>query len=121
MDIQRIIREEINRFIREDEEKTIKRGAIKKINGQRGDFNKSEYEYNNKKATRGDEESVISRIPDFINVSALAQSVIKGPTTPEGKQSEFRKKINHEKSDSGSEYHLNAPEIRRLDQQLSKI
>ena len=57
---------------------------------------------------------------DAINLSAIAQEIYPDHT-PEGAQSQLRKKVKHIKSDSGSEYKIKDKEAERINKVLSKF
>jgi len=125
MNLDRIISEEINRYINEDilpekakkkaksEDKNhdIKKNAIKTVGGHRVNYNSAEYNRLNPTLGYGDTENIIDLLNnDVVNVAAFARKMYP-KLTPQGAQSKLRKKIKHEKSDSGSVYKLRQKEV----------
>lgn len=126
MNISNIINEEINRYLNEEilgEKKSerskddhkksddgIRHGAIKRSGGRRGDFNAKLDSETNPNLNNGDAEEIARALDnDVVNVAAVARQLYPG-LTPQGAQSKLRKKIKHEKSDSGSIYKLKKKE-----------
>ena len=68
-----------------------------------------------------DEESLRDALDsDTINLAAVARKMYP-EHTPEGAQSQLRKKIKGEKNDNGDEYHLKEREASIIRQELNKI
>lgn len=57
---------------------------------------------------------------DMLNIAALARKVYPDHT-PEGAQSQLRKKIKGLKNDNGSEYHIKRKEAETVRKELSKL
>ena len=70
----------------------------------------------------GDETQLRSTIEhdDVINIAALARKLYP-EHTPEGAQSQLRKKIKGEKNDNGSEYHLKQREAAVIRKVLNRL
>ena len=114
MDIRSIIQEEINKFVNEKTEKT----NSSKFNKQK---EKAEKRDGNNIST-GDESQLRHEInrDDLLNIAALARKVYPGHT-PEGAQSQLRKKLKGEKNDNGSQYHLKQREASAIRRELKTI
>ena len=138
MKISNIINEEINRYLNEEilgEKKSerskdshkksddgIRHGAIKLKGGHRGDFNTKLDRETNPNLSNADAEVIARALDnDVVNVAAVARQLYP-KLTPQGAQSKLRKKIKHEKSDSGSPYRLKKKEAfkarRIIDKEL---
>lgn len=117
MDYNRIISEQISKYIKEnvfDEKKSIKMNHSdeirKKIKARDGE-----------QVSKSDEDRLRSLLKtDLFNVAAVAKRIYPDHTD-EGAQSQLRKKIMGEKSDSGSEYHLNQREAEAIRQILDEV
>lgn len=124
MNIQEIIKEEIDKYLKEDilpekkEKKksnkdVIRKRAIKTKGGLRNDYNATEANQNDPTLTLGDTENLTDILDnDVVNVAAFARKLYP-KLTPQGAQSKLRKKIKHEKSDSGSVYKLRKHEAEK--------
>lgn len=140
MNIDNIITESINEFLVEDifgeikkekkhkkhhkkkESKDVKKKGKKLTNGRRGEFNVKYDRETNPNLTDADAEDLIDMIDtDMINLAAVAKRVYPDHT-PQGAQSQLRKKIKGLKSDSGAKYRLKKKEgdkvIKALKQEL---
>lgn len=133
MNYDRIISEEINRFINEeiltekkgkkkekDEPRDIGKKAKKLSNGRRGEFNFKRERETNPNLNAQDAEDISSLIDsDFINTAAVAHEW-RPDLTPEGAQSELRKKVKGLTNDNGSKYKLKKKDAFRLHRILAK-
>jgi len=155
MNIDKIITEEINRFIDEEVlveknkhhkseknkaisdiltgKKELKKGKVKKKdlastkknakklkNGLRTDFDAKKDKETNPNLNNQDSEDIANVIDSpLVNTAAVAHE-LRPDLTPEGAQSELRKKVKGLKSDSGSTYKLKKKEAFKLNRILSK-
>ena len=136
MDLNRIISEEINRFLTEDifgeegKKKTssknkkksadIKKKGKKLTNGRRGEFDVKTDRETNPNLNNQDAEDISSLLDsDYINLSAVAQDVYPDHT-PEGAQSQLRKKVKHLKNDYGTPYKLKKKEANAILKAITK-
>lgn len=135
MNIQQIIKEEIDRYLIEDilpekEEKAkkhsnndvIRKHSVKTKGGGRSDYNETDANRADPVLTFGDTAYITNVLDnDVVNVAAFARKMYPN-LTPQGAQSKLRKKIKHEKSDSGSVYKLRKHEVEKarkiLDREL---
>lgn len=138
MNIRSIINEEINKYLNEEilsekkskgqkknkkpDEGNVRHGAIKLKGGHRGDFNAKLDRETNPNLSNADAEVIARALDnDVVNVAAVARQLYP-KLTPQGAQSKLRKKIKHEKSDSGSTYKLKKKEAfkarRIIDKEL---
>ena len=138
MNIRSIINEEINKYLNEEilsekkskgqkknkkpDEGNVRHGAIKLKGGHRGDFNAKLDRETNPNLSNADAEIIARALDnDVVNVAAVARQLYP-KLTPQGAQSKLRKKIKHEKSDSGSTYKLKKKEAfkarRIIDKEL---
>jgi len=119
MNIQKIIKEEIDRYINEsffDEDKK-KNVSSKYIRQQE----KAEKRDGNN-VSAGDEKELRHDInrDDLLNIAALARKVYPDHT-PEGAQSQLRKKLKGLKNDNGSQYHIKQREASAIRRELKNI
>jgi len=144
MNIDRIINEEINKYINEsilmengfmensfveakkkkdkdkDEPRDIGKKAKKLRNGRRGEYNFKKERETNPNLNAQDAEDISSILDsDYINVAALAQDVYPDHTR-EGAQSQLRKKIKGLTNDNGSPYKLKKKEAFKIRRMLAK-
>ena len=136
MGINRIIAEEIDRFINEDifaekakkkkkkkekdEPRDIGKKAKKLINGRRGEFNFKKDRETNPNLNNQDAEDLNDILDsDFINISAVAQEIYPDHT-PEGAQSQLRKKVKGIENDNGSRYRLKKKEAYKIRRAIAK-
>ena len=117
MDINQIITEEINRYLNEDifaekakEPKKGPKDVVKKgkklKNGLRTDYNAKRERETNPNLNNQDAEDLNDILDsDYIDVAALARDIYPDHT-PEGAQSQLRKKIKGIENDTGSKYSL---------------
>jgi hypothetical protein len=122
MNIDRIISESIANYIREnvfgEEDKENERGG-NSLSRKQSD-NAKRRDGNN--ISHGDENNLRDNVTndDLINVAALARKVYPDHT-PEGAQSQLRKKLKGLKNDTGSEYHIKSREASVIRKELEKI
>lgn len=97
------------------------KNALKKKNGRRRNIDYDELNSKNPLTNKSDNNN-LSRIADnpVINLAAIARKVYPDHT-PEGAQSQLRKKLKHEVSDSGKEYSLRKWEVWKLNRELDKL
>lgn len=119
MSIKEIISEEIARYISREvlnenvsvesgkkKKDGVRRNAIKVIGGKRKDFDPNSSDASSRNISKADSDTISNTLDnDVINVAAVARKLYP-KLTPQGAQSKLRKKIKHEKSDSGSIYTL---------------
>lgn len=127
-----IIKESIENYINENvitegkkekgkKEKGWRKKAIKAKGGSRKDYNVDDERTYNQNADDLEQSSVKDFLKSgFINIKKVAEKLYPDHT-PEGAQSQLRKKLEGEKSDSGSEYKLKRKDIRRLRQIIANI
>lgn len=91
------------------------------------DYNNSykDYEQQKKRQSKDvstDDENSIRHdaTQPIINVAALAKKVYPDHT-PEGAQSQLRKKLKGIKNDNGSEYHIKGDEAKTIRKEISKL
>jgi hypothetical protein len=116
MDINKIITETLNRYLQENiydesaqnDESNSTAEKAKKRDG--------------KNLSSGDENQIRNTIEndDVINIAAMARKLYPDHT-PEGAQSQLRKKIKGVKNDNGSEYHLKQREAAVIRKILNKL
>jgi len=100
--------------------KDIAKNAKKLKNGIRTDFDVKKERETNPNLNKQDNEDLSSIIDsDLIDVAALAKRVYPDHT-PQGAQSQLRKKIKGLKSDSGSTYKLKKKEAFKIRRELAK-
>lgn len=109
MNINKIITETINHYLNEnifDEKKKYQdeKEKSRDVNLSGGDEARLRDAYKN----------------DKINLAAVARELYPDHT-PQGAQSQLRKKIEGETNDNGSEYHLNQKEAGVLRKELNKL
>lgn len=129
MNIDNIITEEINKFLNEEiisekkkakKEKTVAKNAKKLRKGLRTDFDIKKDRETNPNLNNQDNEDLADMIDSpLINTAAVAHKW-RPDLTPEGAQSELRKKVKGLKSDSGSTYKLKKKDAFKLNRILSK-
>jgi hypothetical protein len=119
--ISRIISETIQSYlsdnlVTESGKKNIRKKALKKKGGLRGDLDVVSYERDNQKA----DEQEASEVEDWlksnaINITAVADKLYP-KLEPDSRGSKLNKKIYHKKSDSGYTYRLTRPEVMKIKQ-----
>lgn len=142
MDINNIIAETINNYIKENviinedvfaekakmpksklkkhkKNKDIVKNGKKLRKGLRTDFDAKMDRMTNPNLNNQDAEDLNSILDsDFINVSAVAQKVYPDHT-PQGAQSQLRKKIKGIENDNGSKYKLKKKEAFKIRRAIS--
>lgn len=129
MNIDKIINEEINSFLIENGffEANKKKGpkdtgknAKKLKNGLRTDFNYKQERETNPNLNNQDSEDLINILDSpYVDLAAVAQDIYPDHT-PEGAQSQLRKKVKGLKSDSGSTYKIKKKEAFKIRRALAK-
>ena len=131
--VENIISEEINSFLNENgffeakKKKAKKKGpkdtgknAKKLKNGLRTDFNYKQERETNPNLNNQDSEDLIDILDSpYVDLAAIAQDIYPDHT-PEGAQSQLRKKVKGLKSDSGSTYKIKKKEAFKLRRALAK-
>ena len=119
--IDNIIKETVNRYINENvfgenDDKTYnqKTDAQKK-------YEKSKIRDGNS-VSSGDEDQIRHDVDGsgIVNIAALARKVYPGHT-PQGAQSQLRKKLKGLTNDNGSEYHIKEREANIIQKVMDKI
>lgn len=133
IDYKDIISEEINKFLEEEvfmesskkkKKKKKKKGSRKVVkkgkklsNGKRTDFDVEKERETNPNLNKQDNEDLADILDSpFVDLAAVAKKVYPGHT-PEGAQSQLRKKVKGLKNDNGSKYKIKKKEafkIRRI-------
>lgn len=120
----KIISESINSYLssnliveynsKKDKEKKIRKKAIKGKGGLRKDYDVDYEKKYNQNVDDQEQSSVMDALDNgFVNVKKVAEKLYPDHT-PEGAQSQLRKKLKGETSDSGSKYKLKKQEVKRL-------
>jgi hypothetical protein len=131
--VENIVSEEINSFLNENgffeakKKKAKKKGpkdtgknAKKLRNGLRTDFNYKRERETNPNLNNQDSEDLIDILDSpYVDLAAVAQDIYPDHT-PEGAQSQLRKKVKGLKSDSGSTYKIKKKEAFKLRRALAK-
>lgn len=132
--VENIISEEINSFLNENgffeaKKKKAKKkkgpkdtgkNAKKLRNGLRTDFNYKQERETNPNLNNQDSEDLIDILDSpYVDLAAVAQDIYPDHT-PEGAQSQLRKKVKGLKSDSGSTYKIKKKEAFKLRRALAK-
>lgn len=116
MNINSIIEKTINQYLTEN---VFNEKQQKTTHEEEGEKQRSKVGHN---ISASDEEKLRNKIndEDIFNIAALARKIYPDHT-PEGAQSQLRKKLNAIKNDNGSEYHLKEKEAAILSKELNKI
>lgn len=119
MNINKIITETLNRYLNENIFDEIKDKDNDKYESETTEKAKSR---DGKNLSAGDENQIRNTIKndEVINVAAMARKLYPNHT-PEGAQSQLRKKIEGVKNDNGSEYHLKQREASVIRKILNKL
>ncbi len=120
MNINKIITEEINKYINESFFEAESEPQVKN-NKFKDQIEKEKRRDGN--ALNSEDESEIRNIVnnnDLINVAALARKVFPDHT-PEGAQSQLRKQLKGETNDTGKEYHIKQRVGQEIRKQLQKL
>ena len=143
MNINKIISEEINKFIMENviseeidnsinedlfaekSKKPINKDIAKKgkklKNGLRADFDRKRDRETNPNLNNQDAEDISDLIDsDVINTAAVAKQLYPDHTE-EGAQSQLRKKVKGLENDNGSRYKLKKKEAHKLNRIISRM
>jgi hypothetical protein len=103
-----------------DEPRDVGKKAKKLKNGRRGEFNFKQDRATNPNLNNQDAEDLNSLIDsDYINTAAVAHELYPDHT-PEGAQSQLRKKVKGLANDNGSKYKIKKKEAFKLRRILSK-
>ena len=122
--IDSIIKETVNRYINENVFGENDDKSIKTYN-QKTDAQKK-YEKSKRRdgnsVSSGDEDQIRHDVDGsgIVNVAALAREVYPNHT-PEGAQSQLRKKLKGLTNDNGSEYHIKEREANIIQKVMDKI
>lgn len=109
----------VNEIIGEDGKKGAWKKATKTKSGSRVDRVIDPDDSSKQKAGELDSTSVEKLLgTGYFNISRIAQELYPDHTK-EGAQSQLNKKLNHDKSDSGSTYRLKKGELKKLRHVLS--
>lgn len=105
---------------KEEKPRDVGKKAKKLKNGLRGEFNFKRERETNPNLNNQDAEDLATMIDSpFVNTAAVAHEW-RPDLTPEGAQSELRKKVKGLKSDSGSKYRIKKKDAFKLRRILSK-
>ena len=100
--------------------KDIYKNAKKLRNGLRTDFNAKQDRETNPNLNNQDSEDLIDILDSpYVDLAAVAQDIYPDHT-PEGAQSQLRKKVKGLKSDSGSTYKIKKKEAFKIRRALAK-
>lgn len=115
MNIKKIINETLNHYLNENVFDETKKNAI-------SDTADKAEKRDGKNLSAGDENQIRNTVKndDVINIAAVARKLYPNHT-PEGAQSQLRKKLEGEKNDNGSEYHLKQREAAVIRKILNKL
>lgn len=118
MNIRNIINEEINNYLQNSIIKENDKEVDSKYSRQQEKAKKRD----GRNVSSGDEAQIRHDVnnADLINVAALAREVYPDHT-PEGAQSQLRKKLKAIKNDNGSEYHIKQREAGAIRKALNDI
>ena len=119
MNIQRIIKEEIDKYINESvfNEDKKKEGSLKYLSQKE---KAQKRDGNNISASDEKEIRYDTNRDDLLNIAALARKVYPDHT-PEGAQSQLRKKLKGLKNDNGSQYHIKQREASAIRRELKNV
>lgn len=115
MNLSQIIKEEIHKYVSEI--------IQEKYEGRAEETKTKIKSRDGHNVSTSDETSVRRRLvggDNIVNVAALARKLYPDHT-PEGAQSQLRKKLKGEKNDNGSEYHLKERELGVINAELKDI
>lgn len=112
----------LSQIIQEETTKYIQNIIQEKYKGKEESQNSQRRDGNN--IARSDELNIRQRIvgddENLVNVAALARKIYPDHT-PEGAQSQLRKKLKGAKNDNGSEYHIKERELGMINRELRDI
>ena len=126
-DLSKLITETIHSYLKanlvvEDDntigkKKSIRKNALKKKGGLRGDLNMDDYRKENQAADDQELSDVEEWLKsDAVNLTAIARKLYPRLSSDESRESKLRKKVYHEVSDSGYVYKLSRNEVKKLKQ-----
>lgn len=117
MNINKIITETLNHYLNENIFDETNKG-----NDSQSETTEKAKSRDGKNLSAGDENQIRNTIKndEVINVAAMARKLYPNHT-PEGAQSQLRKKIEGVKNDNGSEYHLKQREASVIRKILNKL
>jgi hypothetical protein len=121
MMIDEIIDREIKQLVRENsfDEKNNRMKKLKR--GLRTNFDVESDKVHNPDVNSQEANDLISKLDNgYMNIAKIAQKVYPDHT-PEGAQSQLRKKIKRLRSDSGSTYKIKSKEARKIRSILNRI
>lgn len=133
MNLDKLISEEINKYINESffeankkDSSSEKHNTLKskkkdnKLNKVEQSIEKA-HRRDGEKVSRSDEE-ILRRLfaTDYLNEAAIAREIYPDHT-PEGAQSQLRKKLKGLTNDNGSEYHIKEREANIIQKVMDKI
>ena len=119
MNLDKLISEEINRYINESffEASSHENPEHNKYK----DIQRKAHLRDGENISRSDEDRLRSLFDtNYFNEAAIAQEIYPDHT-PEGAQSQLRKKLKGETNDNGSEYHLKEREASKIRAIINKI
>lgn len=122
MNLNKLISEEINKYINESFfEKKEKDYSKSNEHNKYKEIQRISKIRDGENISRSDEDILRSLFDtNYFNESAIAQEIYPDHT-PEGAQSQLRKKLKGETNDNGSEYHLKEREASAIRNIISKI
>ena len=133
MNLDKLISEEINKYINESFFEANKKDSSSEkhntLKSKKRDNKLNKVEQSIEKAHRRDgeqvsrsDEEILRRqfATDYLNEAAIAREIYPD-NTPEGAQSQLRKKLVGETNDNGTEYHLREREAAAIRQIINKI
>ena len=133
MNLDKLISEEINKYINESFFEANKKDSSSEkhntLKSKKRDNKLNKVEQSIEKAHRRDgenvsrsDEEILRRLfaTDYLNEAAIAREIYPDHT-PEGAQSQLRKKLVGETNDNGTEYHLREREAAAIRQIINKI
>ena len=98
----------------------MRKKALKKKGGSRKDYNVEDEKMYNQNVDDQEQSSIVNELPtEYVNIKKFAEELYPDHT-PEGAQSQLRKKLKGEKSDSGSTYKLKKKEVKKLRHLIAK-
>ena len=133
MNINRIITEEINRLITEKvyggqsdtqakaNDRSIYKNFLKLTKGRRADYDKEKDKKENPNISKADADNIRSKLKQpGINLADVARAVYPHHTD-QGGDSQLRKKVEQEKTDSGNTYKFNERELKAISKYLNNL
>lgn len=119
MNLNSIITEEINKYLSNN---IMLEKKDKQVNNKYTKQQEKAKQRDGRNVSSGDEAQIRHDVnnADLINIAALAREVYPDHT-PEGAQSQLRKKLKGLKNDNGSEYHIKQREAGAIRKALNDI